>query len=127
MRIAKSCIYLLFQAEGRGTVPLRQGPSVDKEKSTLVDKDKNMLRACNGGLMPVEDKIRVLSGGEGWDRKMKRKRSVGPLVTRPIDGDRDFKSSSQQRVNIESRARSSDGLSFRCVLFRFTFMLCYID
>ncbi|CAA6668505.1 unnamed protein product [Spirodela intermedia] len=101
------------RAEGRGTVPLRQGPPVDKEKNTLVDKDKNMLRACNGSLMPVEDKIRVLPGGEGWDKKMKRKRSVGPLVARPIDGDRDFKSSSQQRLNIESRARPSDGLSFR--------------
>ncbi|CAA7405370.1 unnamed protein product [Spirodela intermedia] len=101
------------RAEGRGTVPLRQGPPVDKEKNTLVDKDKNMLRACNGSLMPAEDKIRVLPGGEGWDKKMKRKRSVGPLVARPIDGDRDFKSSSQQRLNIESRARPSDGLSFR--------------
>uniref|UniRef100_A0A1D1Z2K0 Chlorophyllase-1, chloroplastic n=1 Tax=Anthurium amnicola TaxID=1678845 RepID=A0A1D1Z2K0_9ARAE len=102
------------RSEGRATVPLRQGPAIEKDKNIFMDKEKNMLRACNGGLMPVEDKIRTLTAGsEGWEKKMKRKRSVSVgAVTRTIDGDREFKVAAQ-RLNNESRPRPSNGLSFR--------------
>ncbi|XP_078447509.1 uncharacterized protein LOC144716270 isoform X2 [Wolffia australiana] len=100
------------RADGRGNLPLRQGPTGDKEKNAPLDKDKNLLRACSG-LISVEEKSRVHSGGEGWEKKMKRKRSGGPVVTRPVDGDRDFKSSAQQRLSLESRSRLNDSLTFR--------------
>ncbi|XP_010912280.1 uncharacterized protein [Elaeis guineensis] len=85
--------------EGRGAVPVRQG--------TTTDKDKNILRACNGGPMPSEDKIRGLPPG------MKRKRSVGTMVNRVIEGDRDIKQAIQQRPTNEPRPRSCDNLGFR--------------
>ncbi|MQM03107.1 hypothetical protein Taro_035881 [Colocasia esculenta] len=101
------------RAEARTTVPLRQTAAVDKDKNAFSDRDKNMLKACNGVSMPVEDKIRTLSaGGEGWEKKMKRKRSVGTVVTRTIDGEREFKPA-VQRLNNDSRPRPSNGLGFR--------------
>ncbi|KAG1331024.1 hypothetical protein COCNU_02G009920 [Cocos nucifera] len=85
--------------EGRGAVPVRQG--------TTTEKDKNILRACNGGPMPSEDKIRGLPPG------MKRRRSVGTMVNRVTEGDRDIKQAIQQRPNNEPRPRSCDNLGFR--------------
>lgn len=77
----------------------------------LSDKDKVMLRGCNGGPIPSEEKMCGLPpGGDGWE-KNKRKRSVG--LNRVIDGDRDIKQPFQQRPNSESRLRSSDGTGFR--------------
>ena len=99
----KQFFLFLFQADGRGIIPQ------NKEKIAPIDKEKSMLRACNG-LMPVEEKLRVLPGGEGWDKKMKRKRSMCPAIMRPMDGDRDIKSSLQQRSAIEPRVRPSDGI-----------------
>ena len=61
-----------------------------------------------------EDKLRGLStGGEGWDKKMKRKRSVGTMISRAIDADRDVKSVGQHRPANEVRPRSGDGLAYR--------------
>ncbi|XP_008787937.1 uncharacterized protein LOC103705824 isoform X2 [Phoenix dactylifera] len=94
------------RSEGRNAVPVRQG--------TATDKDKNMLRACNGGPMPSEDKIRGLPpGSEGWVKRSKRKRSVGTMVNRVAEGDRDSKQAIQQRPNNEPRPRSCDNLGFR--------------
>ncbi|CAL9202583.1 unnamed protein product [Musa hybrid cultivar] len=97
--------------EGRGTVLLRQGAVIEKDKNVLSDKDKVMLRGCNGGPIPSEEKMCGLPpGGDGWE-KNKRKRSVG--LNRVIDGDRDIKQPFQQRPNSESRLRPSDGNGFR--------------
>ncbi|XP_064995027.1 uncharacterized protein LOC103976520 isoform X7 [Musa acuminata AAA Group] len=97
--------------EGRGTVLLRQGAVIEKDKNVLSDKDKVMLRGCNGGPIPSEEKMCGLPpGGDGWE-KNKRKRSVG--LNRVIDGDRDIKQPFQQRPNSESRLRPSDGTGFR--------------
>nr|XP_043635419.1 uncharacterized protein LOC122606635 isoform X2 [Erigeron canadensis] len=50
-------------------------------------KDGNLLDG-NDGESDLFEKIRRLAaGGEGWDKKNKRKRSVGTVSTRPIDGD----------------------------------------
>lgn len=71
-----------------------------------------MFRASSGGSVQGEEKIRGLpAGGEGWDKKMKRKRSVGAVVTRAMDGDRDLKRAMHQKVPNE-RSRSSDTHSF---------------
>ncbi|XP_008784017.1 uncharacterized protein LOC103703090 isoform X3 [Phoenix dactylifera] len=96
----------MAELEGRGAVPVRQG--------TTTDKDKNILRGCNGGPMPSEDKIRGLPpGGDGLEKKLKRKRSVGTMVNRVTEGDRDIKQAIQQRPNNEPRPRSCDNLGFR--------------
>lgn len=64
--------------------------------------------------MPSEDKIRGLPpGGEGWEKKMKRRRSVGTMVNRVTESDRDIKQAIQQRPNNEPRPRSCDNLGFR--------------
>ncbi|XP_072979325.1 uncharacterized protein [Typha angustifolia] len=100
--------------EGRGHVPMRQGPIIDKEKSLFLDKDKGMLKACNGGQVLSEDKLNPFSpGGEGWEKKLKRKRSVGTVVNRVNDGDRQVKQTTQQRTNSETRLRASDSLGLR--------------
>ncbi|XP_073003559.1 uncharacterized protein [Typha latifolia] len=100
--------------EGRGNAPTRQGLAVDKEKSLHFDKDKTMLRACNGATVMSEDKIRGLPpGGEGWEKKLKRKRSVGTAISRLSDGDREIKLAMQQRPNNESRPRSNDNHGLR--------------
>lgn len=93
------------RSEGRNTSLLRQGMA--------MDKDRDLLRAGNGGLVQVEDKIRGLPAGDGWDKKMKRKRSVGTMVTRTMEGDRDIKRGMQQRLNVESRSRPCEGHGFR--------------
>ncbi|XP_064968569.1 uncharacterized protein LOC135614775 isoform X1 [Musa acuminata AAA Group] len=100
------------RSEGRGTFPLRQGAVMDKDRNVLFDKDKGMLRSCNGGSIPSEDKMCGLPpGADGWEKKLKRKRSVG--LNRGTEGDREIKQSIQQRSNNESRLRSSDGIGFR--------------
>lgn len=109
----------LLQPEGRGPVSIRQSTVVDKEKVLLFDKDnKTMLRTCNGGPVVSEDKLRVLSpGGEVLDKKMRRKRSVGTMVNRSSDADREVKQAVQHRSNNDIRPRSSDNLSFRYALY----------
>ncbi|XP_068661805.1 uncharacterized protein [Aristolochia californica] len=94
------------RSEGRSTNVSRQG--------VLIDKERDNARAGNGGPVQVEDKIRGLpAGGDGWDKKMKRKRSVGLVVTRAMDGDRDPKRGLTQRLSNEARPRSTEGHAFR--------------
>nr|XP_029117254.1 uncharacterized protein LOC105033855 isoform X3 [Elaeis guineensis] len=96
----------MAESEGRSAVLVRQG--------TATDKDKNMIRACNGGPMTSEDKIRGLPPGcDVWEKKMKRRRSVGTMVNRVAEGDRDSKQAIQQRPNNEPRPRSCDNLGYR--------------
>ncbi|KAJ0973415.1 hypothetical protein J5N97_021374 [Dioscorea zingiberensis] len=103
-----------LRSEGRGNVSLRQGMLLDKEKNVVLEKDKNILRTCNGGSVTSDDKIRGFSaGGDPWDKKMKRKRSVGMMVNRTIDTDRELKPTILQRPNGEPHSRSCEGTSFR--------------
>ncbi|XP_042439309.1 uncharacterized protein LOC122024705 isoform X1 [Zingiber officinale] len=98
------------RSEVRGAIPPRQGV-VEKDRNVLFEKDKTMHRGCNGGTVPSEDKMCGLPPmGDGWDKKMKRKRSVG--LNRVMESDREIKSI-QQRPSNESRMRSSDGIAFR--------------
>ncbi|XP_020581273.1 uncharacterized protein LOC110025251 isoform X2 [Phalaenopsis equestris] len=102
------------RSEGRSTIPARQGAAMDKDKNMFFEKDKSMLRACHGGPMSSEDRIRGLpTGGDGWEKKLKRKRSVGTMGTRIPDGDRELKQTIQLRSNTESRSRPPDGNGFR--------------
>uniref|UniRef100_A0A0D3G2C6 Uncharacterized protein n=1 Tax=Oryza barthii TaxID=65489 RepID=A0A0D3G2C6_9ORYZ len=96
--------------EGRGNISTRQSPLVNNEKSSLVEKEKSCGRTS--GLS--EDKLQGLStGGEGWEKKLKRKRSIGTVLNRGNDADRDVKSGGQHRPANEANPRPSDGLSHR--------------
>uniref|UniRef100_A0A0D9VAR1 Uncharacterized protein n=1 Tax=Leersia perrieri TaxID=77586 RepID=A0A0D9VAR1_9ORYZ len=100
--------------EGRGSVPTRQAPLVEAEKNSSLEKEKSSLRSSNAASGFSEDKLRGLApGGEGWEKKLKRKRSVGTMLNRGNDVDRDVKPLVQHRPNNEARMRSSDGLPIR--------------
>lgn len=102
------------EAEARNTIPSRQGANLDKDKNLFFEKDKSMLRTCNGGSISSEEKMRGLpTGGDGWEKKLKRRRSVGTMVTRIPDGDRELKQTIQSRPITEPRLRPSDGNGFR--------------
>lgn len=74
-----------------------------------------MRKDDGAGSDMIEEKIRKLpAGGEGWDKKMKRKRSVGSSVfVRPLDGDGDFKRSMHQKLSNEPGSQSCDAQSYR--------------
>ncbi|TVU18409.1 hypothetical protein EJB05_34505 [Eragrostis curvula] len=101
------------RVEGRGSVPTRQAPLVSNDKSSPVEKEKSCTRASGTVSGLSDDKLRGLSaGGEGWEKKMKRKRSVG-MLNRGSDADREVKPVGQHRAANEVRPRSSDGLAYR--------------
>lgn len=77
-------------------------------------KDRDMLK--DGGVGPdlVEEKIRRLpAGGESWDKKMKRKRSVGNVFTRPMDSDGELKRAMHHKLNTETSLQACDAQGFR--------------
>lgn len=87
---------------------------MDTEKNSPLEKEKSSVRNVNVTSGFSEDKLRGLSPrGEGWEKRLKRKRSVGTMLNRGNDVDRDVKPLVQHRSNNEVRARSSDGLPFR--------------
>ncbi|KAF8397896.1 hypothetical protein HHK36_016821 [Tetracentron sinense] len=94
------------RAEGR-TAALSRQPVV-------MEKDRDIIRAGGGGSIQVEEKTqRLPAGGEGWDQKMKRKRSVGTVVTRAMDGDREIKRTMHQKLGSDPRSRSCEAHGFR--------------
>ncbi|CAN6438920.1 unnamed protein product [Victoria cruziana] len=82
--------------------------------SGFVEKDRELLRTTNGMPAQAEEKARGLTpGGDGWEKKMKRKRSIGLAVSRALDGDQDHKRIMQQRFSNENRSRLNDVHGFR--------------
>lgn len=78
-----------------------------------MGKDKDGAKESGSDL--VEEKMRRLpAGGEGWDRKMKRKRSVSSVLPRPVDGDGELKRTMHGRLGNDSGSHSSDVHSYRC-------------
>ncbi|XP_068329024.1 uncharacterized protein [Pyrus communis] len=93
-----------IRAESRSSVLTRQ--------PVVVGKDRDMLRGEGSDL--VEEKIRRLpAGGEAWDKKMKRKRSVGTVYSRPLDGDAELKRTLHHKLNDEPCPQACDAQSFR--------------
>lgn len=79
----------------------------------MIGKDRDVLRDCGEGSDMVDEKIRRLPvGGETWDRKMKRKRSVGPLLGRPLD-DGEPKRAMHHKLNNDPGSTSCDAQTFR--------------
>lgn len=90
-----------IRAEGRTNSSLRQ--------PMLMGKDRDMVKDVGEGCDIVEEKIRRLPvGGETWDRKMKRKRSIGAVSSRPIDGDTGPKRAMHHKFKNGSALHSAD-------------------
>lgn len=78
---------------------LRQPSPVSKERDSLKDTvDPDV----------AEEKIRRLpAAGEGWDKKMKRKRSVGTVFSRSVDNDGELKRT-MHKLSSESSMQAGD-------------------
>lgn len=74
-----------------------------------VTKERDILKDNNTDSDVVEEKIRRLpAGGEGWDKKMKRKRSVGAVSSRPTDNDGELKRNMNNKLSVESSLLPGD-------------------
>ncbi|KAL0340657.1 UNVERIFIED_CONTAM: hypothetical protein Sradi_4582500 [Sesamum radiatum] len=95
------------RAECRNSGALRQ--------PLMVSKERDLLKDTNADPDMVEEKIRRLpAGGEGWDKKMKRKRSVGAVFSRSVDNDGELKRTMHHKLPSESSLQSGDSRhSFR--------------
>ncbi|XP_038688946.1 uncharacterized protein LOC119988101 isoform X2 [Tripterygium wilfordii] len=109
-----------LRADGRSQTIARQ--------PLVVGKDREMLRDGGEGSDVVEEKIRRLpTGGEGWDKKMRRKRSVGTVSTRPTDGNVESKRIMHHKLNGEPGLQSSDAQGFRSGSFNGAAVVGKID
>ncbi|XP_057463125.1 uncharacterized protein LOC130753171 isoform X2 [Actinidia eriantha] len=93
------------QAECRSNGLARQPLAMTKDRDLLKDSPGSDL---------VEKKIcKLPTGGEGWDKKMKRKRSEGTGFLRPLDGDGELKRPMHHKGSNESCSQSGDAHGFR--------------
>ncbi|MBA0553082.1 hypothetical protein Golob_012299 [Gossypium lobatum] len=86
--------------------------AVNPRQQGTIEKDGDVPPAINGGSARTEEKFRRLPG-EGWETKMKRKRSVAAVGNRVAGGDRDIKRVIQPKLSSESKLRSCDIQGFR--------------
>ncbi|XP_057986816.1 uncharacterized protein LOC110659949 isoform X2 [Hevea brasiliensis] len=93
-------------ADGRSSIASRQ--------QIIMEKGGDMLQDAAGVAPRFEEKIhRLPAGGEGWDTKNKKKRSVGLVGSRVINGDRDLKRAVHPKISSDSKLRSCDAQGFR--------------
>lgn len=91
-----------FQGDGRVSTLTRQ---------QVTEKGSDSPTGISGETMRIEEKIRRLPvGGEGWETRMKRKRSVATL------GNRVMSSVMQPKPTADSKLRSCDTQNFRYAL-----------
>ncbi|KAJ0896914.1 hypothetical protein HanRHA438_Chr08g0339871 [Helianthus annuus] len=122
----------LTSIDRSGALNLKMGTQIYSMNQRVEDRPKNILlnkrvrtsvaesRAKDGNLHDdnagesVFEKIRRLAaGGEGWDKKGKRKRSTGPVSTRPIDDDGVPKRAVQNKVVVENGSQPRDAHIYR--------------
>ncbi|KAI7730036.1 hypothetical protein M8C21_019987 [Ambrosia artemisiifolia] len=115
-----------------GALNLKMGTQIYSMNQRVEDRPKNILlnkrvrtsvaesRAKDGNLHEdnggesVFEKIRRLAaGGEGWDKKGKRKRSTGPVSTRLIDDDGVPRRVVQNKVVVENGSQPHDAHIYR--------------
>ncbi|KAM7463800.1 hypothetical protein LguiA_031921 [Lonicera macranthoides] len=78
----------------------------------VTAKDRDLLKDSGADSDQVEEKIRRLpAGGEGWDKK--RKRSVGTVLSRPIDSEGELKRPMYHKLSSEPAPTPCDTSSFR--------------
>ncbi|KAL9677341.1 hypothetical protein QQ045_005570 [Rhodiola kirilowii] len=95
-----------LRSEGRNNALPRQ--------NLLLGKDKDALKESSPGSDIPDEKIRKLpAGGDGWDRKMKRKRSIGTVFMRSSEDDTDLKRPMPQKLNSDSNLQPCDAQSAR--------------
>ncbi|KAJ6986633.1 hypothetical protein NC653_019993 [Populus alba x Populus x berolinensis] len=93
------------RVDGRSNTVLRQPLVTGKDRDIHRDGEVSNLS---------EEKVRRLpAGGEGWDKKMKKKRSVGTVFTRTIDSDGEVKRMMHHKFNNEHSLQSYDAQGFR--------------
>ncbi|KAK4761229.1 hypothetical protein SAY87_006122 [Trapa incisa] len=89
-----------LRGENQGNMPMRQ--------SLITGKDRDSSRDVGEGSDPIEEKVqRLPAGGEGWEKKIKRKRSIGTVVSRPVEGDGEVRGATQ-KVKIDPSLQLSD-------------------
>ncbi|KAJ6428770.1 hypothetical protein OIU84_020439 [Salix udensis] len=94
-----------LRADGRSNTAPRQPLVTGKDRDIHRDGEVSNL---------TEEKIRRLpTVGEGWDKKMKKKRSVGTVFTRTIDSDGEVKRMMHHKFNNEQSLQSYDAQVFR--------------
>jgi hypothetical protein len=80
----------------------------------VTDKGGDMLQDVGAAAVRFEENIRRLpAAGERWDTKNKKKRSVGLLSNRVINGDREQKQTIPSKMSADSKLRSCDAQGFR--------------
>jgi len=80
----------------------------------VTDKGGDMLQDVGAAAVRFEEKIRRLpAAGERWDTKNKKKRSVGLMSNRVINGDREQKQTMPSKMSADSKLRSCDAQGFR--------------
>ncbi|KAF7805708.1 uncharacterized protein G2W53_037869 [Senna tora] len=80
----------------------------------VTDKDGNLNQTLGGASVRIEEKTRrLLAGGEGLDHKIKKKRSVGAVGNRVINGERDVKRATLPKTGTDLKLRFSDPQGFR--------------
>ncbi|XP_016550371.1 uncharacterized protein LOC107850394 isoform X2 [Capsicum annuum] len=83
-------------------------------RQPMTVKDRDMSKDSNADSDMAEEKIRRLpAGGDGWDKKMKRKRSVGAVISRPLENDGEPKRMLHHRFASEPGLSPSDSHGFR--------------
>lgn len=79
----------------------------------MTGKDRDIHREGEVSNLSEEKVRRLPAGGEGWDKKMKKKRSVGTVFTRTIDSDGEVKRMMHHKFNNEHGLQSYDAQGFR--------------
>ncbi|KAK9064024.1 hypothetical protein SSX86_017896 [Deinandra increscens subsp. villosa] len=122
----------LTSIDRAGALNMKTGTQIYSTNQRVEDRPKNILlnkrvrtsvaesRAKDGNLLEdnvgesdLFEKIRRLAaGGEGWDKKVKRKRSIGMVSTRPIDNDAVPKRAVQNKV-VENGSQPRDAHIYR--------------
>ncbi|KAG7947560.1 hypothetical protein I3843_14G101200 [Carya illinoinensis] len=89
-------------------------PAATSRQQMVTEKDGDLLQAVSGVSVRIEEKTRrLLAGGEGLDKKVKKKRSVGAVGNRVVTGERDTKRAVHPKLNLDSKLRSCDTHGFR--------------
>ncbi|GAA0166775.1 hypothetical protein LIER_21855 [Lithospermum erythrorhizon] len=78
-------------------------------RKALPIKERDMLKDNNADIDVVNEKIRRLPpGGDCWDKRMKKKRSIGVVGSRSNDGDAEMKKPMLHKPSSEPLVQSCD-------------------
>ncbi|KAF5770550.1 hypothetical protein HanXRQr2_Chr14g0660661 [Helianthus annuus] len=85
-----------------------------RKQPVVMAKDRDSVKDNVEESDILEEKVQRLPvGGEGWDKKMKRKRSVGAGCSRPIDNNGDPKRAIQNKADSEPVSQPNDTHPYR--------------